>query len=272
MSSEPESRPESAPDASPESPPAPSPDVEALVGELLRHPGYATGERRFPRRIGRDQGAELAEALMAQVDHACRARATVSARQGLPIVCSRGCSGCCEEMVLVYQPEAAAVARYLMRPENTEAREAFLAAFPAWQKQVGDAAVRMSECIARGDSRGYVERHQAHWRRRILCAFNRDGECSVYPVRPLTCRNAHAVETPTRCSGANVSGPPAARVEYQPLDEYLRGARTVLTAAHHAMDGERRRPQALCEAVYRLLQSALAQSRRNKPERSTPAE
>ncbi|MFO0576584.1 MAG: hypothetical protein U1A78_21470 [Polyangia bacterium] len=245
-------------------PPEPSvpPHVEELVGALLRHPGFASGERRFPRRVERDEGADLAEQLMAQVDRACAARSQVSARQGLPIVCSRGCSGCCEELVLVYLPEAAAVTRYLMRPENHAARDAFLAGFPAWQKAVGDAAVRMSECVARGDNKGYVERHQAQWRRRILCAFNRDGECTVYPVRPLACRNAHAVETPTRCSGANVSGPPAARVEYQPLDEYLRGARTVLIAAHHAMGGERRRPQALCEAVHRLLQSALAAERR----------
>ena len=121
--------------------------------ELLR-PAHrrASGERRFPRRISVEEGAELLAALAAQVDHGCASRAAVAARQSLPIVCSRGCSGCCEEMVLVYLPEAAAVVRYLMRPENRESRDAFLAAFPAWQKAASEDAARMSQCVASGGS------------------------------------------------------------------------------------------------------------------------
>lgn len=260
-----------APDAAAQPDPQADPRLEQkiaeLCDELLRHPGHASGERRFPRRISVEEGAELQAALAAQVDRGCASRAAVAARQSLPIVCSRGCSGCCEEMVLVYLPEAAAVARYLMRPENRESRDAFLAAFPAWQKAVGEDAGRMSQCVASGDGKGYLERHHAYWRRRILCAFNRDGACTVYPVRPLTCRNAHAVETSERCAWQGQPAPPAARVEYEPLDDYLSGSRAVLTAAHHAMGGDRRRPMALCEAVHRLLQSAIAAERRQRPGR-----
>ena len=238
--------------------------AEALVAELLSDPGYAAGTRRFPRRLARDEAADLAEALATQVDRGCQGRAEVAAHQSLPIVCSRGCSGCCEELIIVYQPEAAAVVRWLMRPENHAARDTFLAAYSAWKAAVGDVASRMGERIAQGDNAGYLQLHQEQWRKRVLCAFNQQGECSIYPVRPLTCRYAHAVETPTRCSGANVSGPPAARLQYAPLDSYLNGAQKVLRAAHHACGEERNRPAALCESVHRQLQSAMAAAARRE--------
>lgn len=235
--------------------------AEALTEELLSDPGYLSGRTRFPRRLSRDEGADLAGALAEQVDRAAAARSDTAARQHLPIVCDRGCSACCEEPVLVFLPEAAAIARWLMREDNRAARDAFLAAFPAWQKATGDGPARLAERAASGDNAGFVALHRAEWRRGILCAFNQGGDCTVYPVRPLACRNAHAIETPARCSGAH-SGPPAARLAFPQLDEYLAGASQVLRAAHHALGGDRGRPMAVCESVFRLLQSDLAAERK----------
>ena len=31
--------------------------------------------------------------------------------------------------------------------------------------------------------------------RRAMCAFNHEGACSIYPVRPAVCRKAHALDT-----------------------------------------------------------------------------
>lgn len=244
--------------------------AEALTAELLAKEGYVTGATRFPRKLGRDEAAELVAELAAQVDRGSTARAETAARQHLPIVCSRGCNGCCEELILVYQPEAAAAVRWLLLPENSAARERFLAAFPAWQKAVGDAPARMAERVARGDHAGFVALHQAQWRRGTLCALNHDGDCVIYPVRPLACRNAHAVETHRRCSAASSDGKPAARLEFETLDTYLQGASQVLRAAHHATGGERNRPMALCEAIFRLLQSELAAERKRARTASTP--
>lgn len=238
--------------------------AEALAAELMSHPGYATGERRFPRRLSRDEAADLAAALGTQVDRGCQGRAEAATRQSLPIVCDRGCCGCCEEMIVVYQPEAAAVVRWLMRPENHGARDAFLSAYPAWKTAVGDAATRMSDRIAQGDNAGYLQLHQEQWKKGVLCAFNQQGECTIYPVRPLTCRYAHAVETPSRCSGKNAGGQPAARLQYGPLDEYINGARQVLRAAHHALGEPRNRPAALCELVYRQLDAAMAAAKKRE--------
>ena len=90
------------------------------------------------------KAADLAEGLAEQVERGCEARADVARKQSLPIVCAVGCNGCCEELVLVYQPEAIAVTRWLMRPENQAVRDAFLAAYPAWKAATGSVPVTSS--------------------------------------------------------------------------------------------------------------------------------
>lgn len=231
--------------------------AQALFDELLADPGYASGERRFPRRLSRDEAADLAQGLAEQVDRGCQARSEVARKQSLPIVCSVGCSGCCEELVMVYQPEAVAVTRWLMRPENHAARDAFLRAYPAWKAAVGNAAAQMADCTAKGDNAAYMKLHIAQWQKRLLCAFNQGGACSIYPVRPIACRNAHAVETPAFCSGANDGSRPAQRLEFAPLDDYVTSAKKALRAAHSALGEPRNRPAALCEAVFNQLRTLL---------------
>lgn len=196
--------------------------------------------------------AELAQALAAQVDRGADARAEVGKRQRLPVVCSVGCNGCCEELVLVYRPEAIAAARWLLEPAQQAVRERFLAAYPAWRKAVGDAPRHLAVLRARGDEAKFLTAHRAQWRKRVMCAFNHEGSCTIYPVRPIACRNAHAVETHTRCSGANTSDRPAARLAFPPLDQYLEQADAILFAAHQALGGDRR-AAALCDAVYALV-------------------
>jgi hypothetical protein len=224
----------------------------AELADELADEAYVSGRRPFPRPLSAGDAADLALALCAQVDAAAAARGRMAARQGLRVVCDRGCNGCCEEMIVVFQPEAQAAARWLARPENAAARDRFLAAYAGWREAAGDAPERLADLVAKGDDRGYLAAHQAQWRRRLLCAFNHEGDCLIYPARPMTCRNAHADETPARCSAAS-AGPPASRLAFAPLDEYLRGADRVMQGAHHALGGPRRRPSALCVAVYEIL-------------------
>jgi Fe-S-cluster containining protein len=151
-----------------------------------------------------------------------------------------------------------------MRPENHPTRDAFLAAYPTWKAAVGDAPARMGERLAQGDNAGYLQLHQEQWRKGILCAFNQQGDCTIYPVRPLTCRYGHAVETPSRCSGKSAGEKPAARLQFAPLDDYLKGAQKVLRAAHHALGEPRNRPAALGELVYRQLDVAMAAAKKRE--------
>ena len=40
----------------------------------------------------------------------------------------------------------------------------------------------------------YQDAHVQAWRMGVLCAFNRDGACLIYGVRPSNCRTAHALD------------------------------------------------------------------------------
>ena len=151
---------------------------------------------------------------------------------------------------MVYRPEAARVARWLDRPENAEARAAFRAAYPAWRDRQGDTPARLSATFVNHPDR-YVDAHKAAWGRRILCAFNVDGACSIYPVRPTVCRLAHALDTAEHCHAG--AAQPAHRATFVPLDQFVARTRTLLAAAHHAARGPKARVEALCAVVYELL-------------------
>jgi hypothetical protein len=235
--------------------------LEALAGSLLSDDDYVSGKKR-PPRLEPDDAVAMTRALAEQVDRGCKARDEQGAKQKLPVVCSRGCNGCCEELVMVYLPDAISIARWLMEPAQHAVRDTFLAAYPAWKKATGDGPQKLSDLFARNDREAFLAEHRAQWAKRVLCAFNVDGACSIYPVRPLPCRYAHAVETHERCSGANFGGQPAHRLAFEPLDEYMKHADLILRAAHHALGGERRRATALCEIVHRQLQSLMAAERR----------
>ena len=225
--------------------------VEKLIEQLAADlDGYAT-HRKFPRKLKLDEAAEVAAFVHEQVDHGVEARTDAIARSNTSLACARGCTGCCEEPIMIFRPEAARVARWLARPENADARAAFLAAYPAWKERIGDAVTRLSELYAT-DSANYVAHHVDAWRKGILCAFNQNGDCTVYPVRPTVCRTGHALETSEHCSGASET--PAARATFVPLDDFVTRTRRLLLATHNATRGSRGRPEALPHAVFAMLE------------------
>jgi Fe-S-cluster containining protein len=225
--------------------------VERLIEQLAADlDGYAT-TRRFPRRLKLDEAAEVAEFVHTQVDQGVDARAAAIARSGTSLACTRGCTGCCEEPIMVFRPEAARVARWLALPENADARAAFVAAYPAWKERIGDTVARLSELYA-SDAKNYVAHHVDAWRKGVLCAFNQNGDCTVYPVRPTVCRTGHALETNQHCSGASETS--AARATFVPLDDFVARTRRLLLATHNATHGARGRPEALPHLVHAMLQ------------------
>jgi Fe-S-cluster containining protein len=224
--------------------------LDQLMQELASEPAYATGERKFPRRVGLDDAAQIAGRLQDEVDRGVEARQQMIDAQGWQLACKRGCNGCCEEPIMIFRPEAARVARWLDRPENAEARAAFRAAYPAWRDRVGDTPARLSAKFA-NDPGSYVQAHVEAWAKRVMCAFNRDGACSIYPVRPINCRTAHALDTSAYCCGASTQ--PASRATFVPLDQFVARTRKLLAATHNAARGPKARVEALCNVVFELL-------------------
>ncbi len=226
-----------------------------LAAELTGDVAFATGERRFSRQISDDEAADLAAAVQASASQVAEQRQNAATQHNVTIACGRGCTGCCEEMVIVSEPEALGVARWLDRPENAAARAAFLDAYPRWRDHAADAPERLAALTVKNSDRAaYAEAHVAYWRTRNLCAFNQNGDCTIYPVRPLVCRDAHAVESNQRCFGDFAGDGKAGRIQFGPMMTLLGRAHHLLQAAHNAVVPERiNRHHAVCAAVYRLL-------------------
>ena len=200
-----------------------------LVSELGADSRHAVGSRRFPGVVTDDDAVAIASELAEEFDAGVKQRAELAERANLHIYCKSGCTTCCCVMVMVYRPEALVIARWLLLPENAGAREAFLRAYPVWREAAGEAPEQLTKLFVGGDGKNYDTRHQDYFRKRLLCAFNQEGRCSIYPVRPIGCRNAHALDTDAYCCADPPEGKRAAAVEFVPLDRFLKSATSLLS-------------------------------------------
>ena len=173
----------------------PALDVDRLIADLLSDQGYASGRRAYPRSVSLQDTLAVVARLYAEVDRGTAARADAAAAQNVRLACGRGCNACCAEPIMVLVPTAIAVAVWLTPPENTVARDRFMAAYPGWREAVGDSLDALAELRERGDVATRTAAHAAHQLKRILCPFNHEGLCTIYPVRPVVCRNGHAVDS-----------------------------------------------------------------------------
>lgn len=235
-------------------------ELGRLMEQLTAKPEIALGTRKFAGRVDDDDAAEIAEAMQRQLEGGLKAREDLARRKRLRIVCERGCNVCCEELVVVYLPEAMAVARWLQSAAGAEARGWFLEKYPSWRERAGEGIEREADLNADWERREEYERaHKEQWKRRVMCAFNHDGACSIYPVRPMLCREGHAVDTNARCCVDVALVEPPRRLTFGPVEEFMKRANVLLRATHNAVAGKEKastrvnRAEALCELVYRLL-------------------
>jgi Fe-S-cluster containining protein len=88
------------------------------------------------------------------------------------VYCRKGCAGCCHLAVHATWPEAAAIAGELSAKQTLR--------LAAYIKQLQDALPELS------DFKNYLKRHRQAFG---PCPFlDRTGTCSIYPLRPLSCR------------------------------------------------------------------------------------
>jgi Fe-S-cluster containining protein len=227
--------------------------ILALMNELAADVAYARGERRFEGKISAADATFISARLLEAIDDGTEVRARKAREAGLTIACAPGCAFCCEQPILVWLPEALVVAEHLSRPENAEAKEAFLARYPAWRDAVGEGLEQIAAATEAGDWETYGRAYAAARQKRVVCAFNREGLCTVYAARPLACRHHHALETSARCRVDDDSGVPVAYLKFEPLDAFVSRAKLMNSALHHALGERRMRTVALCRAVYELL-------------------
>ncbi len=229
------------------------PTLARTIAELEADPGYADGDRPFPRRLDRDEAADVADAIHAEITAAAEQRDRDAATAGVVLACAPGCAFCCEELVLVAAPEAAAVGRWLADPARDTARDQFLAAYSAWREAVGTVPEKLAALTAAGDYEGQQRLYLEQYQRRVMCGFNHQGRCLIYPVRPIGCHHAHAVDTAEYCRSDHPSGRPPTRFGHSGFAAAIGRGHLVMRAAHHAMGAPRGTPRSLCVAVYQQL-------------------
>lgn len=202
--------------------------------------------------IQRADAAELANFMNAQLDDAIARR---DAEIGTRMACARGCNSCCMLPVLVTEGEAIAVAEWVRHRADVRAR--FAAEYPRWRATLGELVDQA------GDARDAAQKNAWSTRvtqRRAMCAFNHEGACSIYPVRPALCRKAHALDTSEHCKKLDGD---VRYYQHPETEDTFENQRAMRFALHAAMRPNGR-VELLSSAVHRLLGEG-ASAGRNDP-------
>jgi len=203
--------------------------------------------------IQRADAAGLVNAMHAALDDAISRR---DAQIGARMACAKGCNSCCTSTILVSEGEAVAVVEWLRQPEHADVRARFEAAYPRWRETLG-VLVGQGATRASADTHDWLTNVQ---QARAMCAFNHEGACSIYEVRPAICRKAHALDTSAHCVDPTT---PAQYYNHPETEDLYESQRPLRFALHKAL-----RPSGqldlLCSTVKRLLGGGVA-TNRNDP-------
>lgn len=198
--------------------------------------------------IQRGDAARLMHVMHAQLDHAIAQR---TEQIGERLACTMGCNACCKSPVLVTEGEAIAIVEWLRDPEHADVRARFEAAYPRWRTTLGELVDQAGDPRLPDQTKAWCLAVQ---QRQAMCAFNHDGLCSIYPVRPALCRKAHALDTSANCSSDREQ---VQYYEHKQTEELYESQNAMRFALHMAV-----RPNGsvgmLCSAVHRLLAGAAA--------------
>ncbi len=129
------------------------------------------------RATNASQALGFVSVLHQNLDRAVASVCTPDLAADLRPECKAGCSHCCSSRVELTEPEALLIAghvRLLCSPEK-------------------DALIQSLEAQARHHAEGGAARGL-----RLDCAFLQDQRCSIYAIRPGTCRKAHSLSV-TAC-------------------------------------------------------------------------
>ncbi len=140
----------------------------------------------------------------------------VAKEAGKPVSCRAGCGACCRQLVPVSEPEALHIAELVqaLPPDRaSEVRERFRAALEALGASLLD---RLRNFDA---SRTLDERRELgleYFRAGVPCPFLENESCSIYELRPLSCRE-YLVSSPAE----NCKHPSAETIEMVPVPAKL---------------------------------------------------
>jgi Fe-S-cluster containining protein len=120
---------------------------------------------------------------------------------GQPISCKAGCGACCRLMVPLTLFEAEALAAWIH--SLPEAKQQQLAMrFQSALAKLADAGIldRMVSEDWRVQSDSALKVVNDYFSAHVPCPFLEDESCSIYPIRPLICREYLVTSPPQQCS------------------------------------------------------------------------
>lgn len=158
--------------------------------------------------LGRFEGRAYKSALIIDkiyetIDKIIEEESTKAADSGHSVTCHQGCSACCHQPVGGPIAESFLIAEYL--DQNPILKENFLEKYFGWRKQVNpdkytERMNRLGERVSpRPNEREVQKAVQSFSAYSPACPFLESDGCSIYPVRPLACRQHLSVDNPKKC-------------------------------------------------------------------------
>jgi len=142
------------------------------------------------RELVRERIGLVRDAMRTCDEHIERELAVLAARGVVPS-CTRGCAHCCRQEILAPRAEAEAIVDWLhasWSPAQLDALKDRLRAWLAWHH--GEFKRR----VTAGEDRQVVAYEDGPG-----CAVLQDAACSIYPVRPTTCRMHYVTSSADAC-------------------------------------------------------------------------
>jgi Fe-S-cluster containining protein len=211
--------------------------------------------------VDRDEAAAISRYLLSEIDRGVEARNQKVAELGRTVACHSGCADCCYTVIFTSEPDAILVAQWLGHPDRAAIRARFVAAYARWRAEGGAMLDHAAGAGADRDAQRVKAFMYEAGVRRLMCPFNHDGACDIYPVRPDTCRIAHALDTDQNC----VPGRTAEILDFVPLTRFLQRVRPLHQAIQDALPGAPAGRVVLAERVHALLVAAQPPTGRNDP-------
>jgi Fe-S-cluster containining protein len=120
--------------------------------------------------------------------------------QGHPISCGAGCGACCRQLVPISEVEAQHL-RDLVHSLPQPRRSQVLSRFAQAHQRLDEAGLLqpLRHYEAHTDAE-FVPLGMAYFRLGISCPFLEDESCSIYPDRPITCREFLVTSPAENCT------------------------------------------------------------------------
>jgi Fe-S-cluster containining protein len=187
----------------------------------------AIGSRRLQTRISIPvlpmPAAGLLPIARALTDAAVAAAGEDAAALGRPITCRAGCAACCRHLVPITEVEARRL-RDVIEEMPEPRRSVIQARFAVARGRLREAGMLQElENPDSWDKDDPQPRGMDYFHLGIDCPFLEDESCTIYPERPLVCRDYVVISSPERCRDPRVG---EVKVVKMPLETWRALART----------------------------------------------